>query len=188
MALNGYITAEERRSRLVMTASGFVVAVRQVPRPWPGVKTVATEYAIYREGELLAWLTKVGSKWSNGVLGGFKTRQEAIESALRSSIAPTLAGKAKAEYDARGVMVVGTAATRPPCTVCGTAYEKHGSYPTCASHPYSPDGRCGHVGIFADGRFTGVPCTGAECRNGCARAHGVSVLQDQTFPHQPPME
>jgi hypothetical protein len=76
------------------------------------------------------------------------------------------------------------AAGRPPCTVCGTAYEKHGSYPTCASHPYSPDGRCGHVGIFADGRFTGVPCAGAECRNGCARAAGVNPC-DNDQPKEP---
>jgi hypothetical protein len=28
-----------------------------------------------------------------------------------------------------------------PCSVCGTPYEKHGSYPTCATHPYTPSGR-----------------------------------------------
>jgi hypothetical protein len=81
-----------------------------------------------------------------------------------------------------GVVVAGfaPAAPKPSCTVCGTAYEKHGSYPTCASHPYSPDGRCGHVGTFADGRFTGVSCAGAECRNGCACADGVKEpLEDQ---------
>src|SRR5512133_1203417 len=30
------------------------------------------------------------------------------------------------------------ASPRPPCAVCGTPYEKHGSYPTCASHSYEP--------------------------------------------------
>lgn len=84
--------------------------------------------------------------------------------------------------DVSGVMVVGTTAPRPPCTVCGTAYEKHGSYPACASHPYSPDGRCGHVGTFADGRFTGVPCAGAECRNGCARSAGVMASEPKQEP------
>lgn len=67
---------------------------------------------------------------------------------------------------ARGVMVVGALATKPPCTVCGTAYEKHGSYPTCASHPYTPDGNCQHV--------PGALCVGAECRNGCVRGRGVA--------------
>jgi hypothetical protein len=51
---------------------------------------------------------------------------------------------------------------RPPCTVCGTPYDKHGSYPTCASHPYTPDGNCQHV--------IGAACVGAECKNGCVRA------------------
>src|SRR4051812_14338456 len=26
---------------------------------------------------------------------------------------------------------------RPPCAVCGTPYDKHGTYPTCASHHYT---------------------------------------------------
>ncbi len=29
---------------------------------------------------------------------------------------------------------------RPPCTVCGKPFAEHGSYPTCASHAYTPDG------------------------------------------------
>lgn len=61
----------------------------------------------------------------------------------------------------------------PPCTVCGKQASEHGTYPTCATHPYSPDGRCGHVGTFADGRFTGVPCAGAECKNGCVAVRGA---------------
>lgn len=28
----------------------------------------------------------------------------------------------------------------PPCTVCGTPYEKHGTAPTCASHDYTDGG------------------------------------------------
>lgn len=43
-----------------------------------------------------------------------------------------------------GVTVVyGSPVQRPPCTVCGTPYEKHGSYPTCASHPYEDGFRVG---------------------------------------------
>lgn len=80
-----------------------------------------------------------------------------------------------------GLGVLASEQPRPPCTVCGTPWEKHGSYPTCASHPYSPDGRCGHVGIFADGRFTGAPCAGAECKNGCVGASGVPGGQDQVL-------
>lgn len=64
-----------------------------------------------------------------------------------------------------GVTVVcGSPAPKPACTVCGTAYEKHGSYPTCASHPYTPDDNCQHV--------IGARCVGAECRNGCVRGRG----------------
>lgn len=48
------------------------------------------------------------------------------------------------------------------CTVCGVMREKHGSYPTCASHPYTPDQNCQTV--------LGATCVGAECRNGCVRA------------------
>lgn len=54
---------------------------------------------------------------------------------------------------------------RPACLVCGTPHEKHGSYPTCASHPYTPDGSCQHV--------IGAKCAGEECRNGCVQ--GLSV-------------
>lgn len=59
---------------------------------------------------------------------------------------------------------------RPTCTVCGTANEKHGTYPTCASHPYTADAHCGAVGTVYRGQFTGLPCPGTECANGCVRA------------------
>ncbi len=50
----------------------------------------------------------------------------------------------------------------PPCTVCGTLEARHGIFPTCASHPYTPDANCRHV--------IGGKCFGAECKNGCALA------------------
>jgi hypothetical protein len=65
--------------------------------------------------------------------------------------------------------------TRPPCTVCGKPYAEHGTFPTCATHPYTSNGKCGHVGIYAGGTFTGVPCAGAECKNGCVAARGVAL-------------
>jgi hypothetical protein len=61
---------------------------------------------------------------------------------------------------------------KPCCTVCDKPHAEHGSFPTCASHPYSPDGTCGHIGTFANGKFTGASCAGVECRNGCVRAFG----------------
>lgn len=68
---------------------------------------------------------------------------------------------------------------KPPCTVCGTPYEKHGSYPACASHPYTADGTCQHVGALVAGVFCGAPCPGAACKNGCARASGVPGTEGQ---------
>lgn len=58
----------------------------------------------------------------------------------------------------------------PDCYVCGTPHDKHGSFPTCASHPYSGDGLCGAVGQLVRGKFVGLPCRGAECKSGCVRA------------------
>lgn len=58
----------------------------------------------------------------------------------------------------------GASEQRPPCTVCGKSHAEHGSYPTCATHPYTPDGTCQHV--------VGAACVGAECRNGCVRGRG----------------
>lgn len=75
-------------------------------------------------------------------------------------------------------------ASKPLCFVCDKQHSDHGSYPTCATHPYSPDGRCGHVGTFADGRFTGLSCIGAECRNGCARARGVPASEKVQLPEK----
>lgn len=56
---------------------------------------------------------------------------------------------------------------RPACMVCGKPYAEHGSFPTCASHPYTPDGNCQHV--------IGAACVGAECKGGCVRARGVDL-------------
>jgi hypothetical protein len=36
-------------------------------------------------------------------------------------------------------VVYGSPEPKPPCTVCGTPYEKHGTYPTCASHHYTSE-------------------------------------------------
>lgn len=50
-------------------------------------------------------------------------------------------------------VVRGSPEPKPPCAVCGTPYEKHGTAPTCASHDYT-DG--GHIvllvpsGVAAD--------------------------------------
>jgi hypothetical protein len=54
------------------------------------------------------------------------------------------------------------AAKQTPCTVCSKPYTEHGSFPTCASHPYTPDENCQHV--------IGARCVGAECKGGCVRA------------------
>jgi hypothetical protein len=54
---------------------------------------------------------------------------------------------------------------RPPCTVCAKPASEHGSYPTCATHPYTADGTCQYV--------LGAACVGAECKGGCVRARGV---------------
>lgn len=72
-----------------------------------------------------------------------------------------------------GLGVLANEQSRPPCTVCGKLYADHGSYPTCASHPYTADGTCQYVGTYAGGTFTGVRCAGAECTNGCVAALGV---------------
>jgi hypothetical protein len=45
---------------------------------------------------------------------------------------------------------------RPPCAVCGTPYEKHGTAPTCASHNYT-DG--GHIVLLVP---AGVLGTGSQ--------------------------
>ena len=92
-----------------------------------------------------------------------------------------LARREFAHAVAPGVTVVGgTLAPKPPCTVCGTPYERHGSYPTCSSHPYTADGKCQHVGTLVGSVFSGAPCAGAECKNGCVRALGVARPDHQS--------
>lgn len=58
----------------------------------------------------------------------------------------------------------------PVCAVCGKSHFEHGSYPTCATHPYTADHSCGAVGTVVAGKFTGLPCPGPACVNGCVRA------------------
>jgi hypothetical protein len=63
---------------------------------------------------------------------------------------------------------------RPPCRVCGKPASEHGSYPTCATHPYTSDGRCQYV--------IGAACVGAECRQGCVRGRTATTGQDEKEP------
>lgn len=77
------------------------------------------------------------------------------------------------------VLVTSAPPVRAPCTVCGKPYMEHGTYPTCATHPYSADGRCGAVGTLERGQFIGVDCAGAQCVNGCARALGIPLPDPQ---------
>lgn len=72
-----------------------------------------------------------------------------------------------------GLGVLSSDQPRAPCTVCGMPYERHGTYPTCASHPYTADGKCQHVGALVGSVFTGAPCAGVECRSGCVRGRGA---------------
>jgi hypothetical protein len=64
---------------------------------------------------------------------------------------------------------------RPPCTVCGKAFADHGSFPTCASHPYTPDEHCQHV--------IGAKCVGAECQSGCVRAKRRDTFDAKVRTH-----
>lgn len=64
-------------------------------------------------------------------------------------------------------VTVGPVAQKPPCTVCGKPWEQHGSYPTCATHPYTPGSNCQTV--------AGATCLGAECAAGCFRTRGNHV-------------
>jgi hypothetical protein len=81
MALNGYVTAEERRSRFVQTSIGLVVAVRQ-PQP-SGVRAPMTSYAIYKDGALLGKVSRGTGGWCvEGIGGNYRTRQAAIERAV----------------------------------------------------------------------------------------------------------
>jgi hypothetical protein len=60
------------------------------------------------------------------------------------------------------VMASWQSESRPPCAVCSTPAEKHGSYPDCATHPYTRDNTCQYV--------IGARCAGAGCVNGCVHA------------------
>jgi hypothetical protein len=53
-----------------------------------------------------------------------------------------------------------------PCTVCAKPRAEHGTYPTCASHPYTADGTCQFV--------MGAACVGAECVQGCVRGRALA--------------
>jgi hypothetical protein len=59
----------------------------------------------------------------------------------------------------------GPSEPHPPCTVCAKPSSEHGTYPTCATHPYTPDAKCRHV--------LGAACVGAECQGGCVRARAA---------------
>jgi hypothetical protein len=87
-----------------------------------------------------------------------------------------------AELEAEVARLKGTAPALP-CMVCAKLPAAHGSYPTCATHPYSADGRCGHAGVLVAGAFVGHACPGPACVNGCTLAVpvGVSVAPGQTF-------
>jgi hypothetical protein len=91
------------------------------------------------------------------IVASLRSRWAAILAALPDSLPPVSLG-----------VVCGSPEPRPPCTVCGTPHDKHGSFPTCASHPYTADGNCQHV--------IGARCVGAECKVGCVRASGVGVV------------
>jgi hypothetical protein len=64
----------------------------------------------------------------------------------------------------------GSEPPKGPCTVCGKPSAEHGSYPTCASHPYTSDGTCQYV--------LGATCVGAECVNGCVGGRGIARQLD----------
>lgn len=87
MALNGYVTADQRRSRLVKTSCGFVVAYRRGPQ----------DYDIYRDGNVIGrvtkfkhWYADTGKKTadrrSNGAFWPKLTRQDAIEWLVKKTL------------------------------------------------------------------------------------------------------
>jgi hypothetical protein len=70
-------------------------------------------------------------------------------------------------FGAHSVAVTfGPAAPQGPCTVCAKPHAQHGTYPTCATHPYTNNGMCQYV--------VGARCVGAECVNGCVRGRGIA--------------
>jgi len=64
------------------------------------------------------------------------------------------------------VVTFGPTPPKGPCTVCGKPRAEHGTYPTCATHPFTDDGSCKYV--------LGARCVGAECINGCVRGSEVA--------------
>lgn len=65
-------------------------------------------------------------------------------------------------------VVCGPSELHPPCAVCAKPPSEHGSYPTCATHPYTADGTCQYV--------LGAACFGAECMGGCVCARGMNEV------------
>lgn len=72
---------------------------------------------------------------------------------------PMGVGQAAAAAPAAGVPAA--PAPKGPCMVCGKPLSEHGSYPTCATHPFTDDDNCKYM--------LGARCLGAECMNGCVR-------------------
>lgn len=50
--------------------------------------------------------------------------------------ARALLAEAQPDHQAQAFGVCASNTARHPCALCGTPYEKHGTYPTCASHSY----------------------------------------------------
>ncbi len=88
MALSGFVSAEDKATRLVMTRAGFVVAIRRRPQ----------HYEIRRDGATLGTVTKfkhwyaerAGDKAFMGPMGDGSrwpqlTRQAAIEWLVRNT-------------------------------------------------------------------------------------------------------
>lgn len=100
--------------------------------------------------------TDFGDGWQQRYLARQNERYEkALEMARREATAnegTLTAGKQGGGGGGDGVTVVcGSPPPKPPCAVCGTPYEKHGTAPTCASHDYT-DG--GHITLVV--RTAGV--------------------------------
>lgn len=88
MALNGYRTAEDRRSRLVKVCDGFVTTVRHANCP--------QVYDVFRNGKLLGEVRKFRSWYAwpaaglgvNGRVGGEEphgTMRDAIDELVRTA-------------------------------------------------------------------------------------------------------
>jgi hypothetical protein len=76
------------------------------------------------------------------------------------------------------VVTFGPTPPKGPCTVCTKPYSEHGTYPTCATHPYTNDGTCQYV--------IGARCIGAECVNGCVRGSAGTRVVPVTSPTADP--